>query len=304
MSRSAPVLLRGLFKGLALLPLPLLHAAGYLVGSFIALFPNLHRRISLRNLELCFPELSDAQRARLLVKSLRETAKTVMETPLAWHGSRRRLLKFVKSVHGDELLQQGIEAGKGVIIASPHLGSWEIIGQYLQTRHPLTCMYKPPKSESFEALMYRGRTHLGMDLAPTDAAGVRKLMAALKRGEQIGILPDQDPEEGGAGIFVPFFGIQARTMTLLPKLAAKSGAVVLVAYAERLSWGRGYAVHFKPCDEAIRDRDPERAASAMNRAVEAAVGECPQQYQWSYKRFRHRPNREPSPYRRTPPPEE
>jgi KDO2-lipid IV(A) lauroyltransferase len=221
-----------------------------------------------------------------------------METPLAWQGSRQRLLRLVRAVHGEALLQQGIDAGKGVIIASPHLGSWEIIGQYLQTRHPLTCMYKPPENPTLEQMMCEGRMHLGMQLAPTDAGGVRTLLAALKRGELIGILPDQDPDEGGAGIFVPFFGIQARTMTLLPKLAAKSGATVLVAYAERLSWGRGYAIRFHACDEAIRDKDQEVAAAAMNRAVEVAVKECPDQYQWSYKRFRHRPNREPSLYRK------
>lgn len=295
MSRPAPAM-QSVVKLLALLPLPLLHGVGYLVGSLFALYPGKQRRFALRNLELCLPDISERERARLLVASMRETAKTAMETALAWQGSRTRILKLVKHVHGDELLRQGIDNGKGVIIASPHLGSWEIIGQYLQTRHPLTCMYKPPKNERIEPLMVGGRTHLGMDLAPTDAGGVRKLLAALKRGEMIGILPDQDPEEGGAGIFVPFFGIQARTMTLLPKLAKKSGAAVLVAYAERLSWGRGYAIHFHPVDEAIRDSDPVVATTAMNRAVETAVLECPEQYQWSYKRFRHRPNREPNLY--------
>jgi len=287
MSKPSAALLM-LYKTLARLPLPLLHGAGYLLGSVVALLPNRHRRFSLRNIELCLPELSPAAQARMLVKSLRETAKTIMETPLAWQGSRERILKLVKRVYGDELLEKGVAAGKGVILASPHLGSWEIIGQYLQTRHPLTSMYKPPESPVMEQLMWEGRTHLGMQLAPTDAGGVRTLLGALKRGEMIGILPDQDPTDG-SGLFVPFFGIEARTMTLLPRLAARSGATVLVVYAERLSWGRGYAIHFLPCDEAIRDKDPEVAATAMNRAVEAAVKECPAQYQWSYKRFRSRP---------------
>jgi KDO2-lipid IV(A) lauroyltransferase len=296
MKSPAFILLQGLSKLLALLPLPLLHGGGYLMGSLVALFPNRDRRVSLRNLELCFPEMPDRQRARLLVKSLRETAKTVMETPLAWEISRTRLLRLVKRVYGEELLQQGIDAGQGVIIASPHLGSWEIIGQYLQTRRALTCMYKPPASQTVDTLMYRGRTHLGMQLAPTDARGIRTLLGALKRGELIGILPDQAPKKRSS-VLVPFFGIETRTMTLLPKLAAKSRATVLVAYAERLSWGRGYAIHFLPCDEAIHDADNERSAAAMNRAVEDAVRECPEQYQWSYKRFRHRPKGEPDIYR-------
>lgn len=297
MNGLALSLVQGVNGLIALLPLPLVHAAGALLGTVLALTPNRHRRITERNLELCFPQMPAAERARLLRTSLRETAKTLLETPLAWQGSRERLLGLVKQVHGEALLQQGIDAGKGVIIASPHLGSWEIVGQYLQTRHPLTSLYKPADSPLVEALMHNGRSHLGMQLAPTDAGGVRTLMAALKRGELIGILPDQDPMEGG-GVFVPFFGIQARTMTLLPKLAARSGAPVLVAYAERLAWGRGYAIHFHPCDKAVRDQEMEVAAEAMNRAVENTVRECPEQYQWSYKRFRHRPNREPNLYRK------
>lgn len=297
MSSAAFKLMQGTTRLFALSPLPLLHALGYLIGSLAALFPNRHRRATQRNLELCYPELSEPARARLLVKSLRETAKTLMETPLAWHAERNRLRRLIRRVNGEALLRQGVERGKGVIIASPHLGSWEIIGQYLQTLHPLTCMFKPPKNSRIEALMYRGRTHLGMQLAPTDASGVRTLLAALKRGEMVGILPDQAPNDAGSGVFAPFFGIQARSMTLLPKLAARSGATVLIAYAERLSWGRGYVVHLHPCDEAIRDRDVEKAATAMNQSVERVVRECPSQYQWSYKRFRHRPNREPNLYR-------
>jgi KDO2-lipid IV(A) lauroyltransferase len=295
MSRGAPQPHTALLKLLALLPLPLLHGLGYLLGSLFALLPNRHRFISQRNLSLCYPDKGEYERARLLVKSLRETAKTALETPLAWQGSAARLARLIKKVEGEGLLQQGIDASKGVIIASPHLGSWDIVGQYLQSRHPLTCMYKPQPGETMEALMVGGRTHLGMQLAPTDARGVRTLLGALKRGELIGILPDQEPGDG-SGLFAPFFGTPALTMTLLPKLAAKSGAAVLVAYAERLSWGRGYIVHLHPCDEAVRDADPAVAAAAMNRAVEQAVRECPTQYQWSYKRFRRRPEGEAKVY--------
>jgi KDO2-lipid IV(A) lauroyltransferase len=135
-----------------------------------------------------------------------------------------------------------------------------------------------------------------MHLAATDAGGIRTLMSALRRGEQIGILPDQDPK-GGAGVFAPFFGIATKTMTLLPKLAGKSGAAVLVAYAERLSWGRGYRIHFLPLDEAIYDRDEVVAVTALNSAVELAVRQNPEQYAWNYKRFRSRPEGEPSLYR-------
>jgi len=281
-------LLRLLTRLLALLPLPLLHAVGVMLGSFAALFPNRNRRITLRNLALCFPEYSERRRARLLVLSLRETAKAMVETALIWHIGPQRLKRLVRGVEGEALLREALGRGKGVIIASPHLGSWELIGQYLQQQHPLTCMYKPAKSAAVDRVMHQGRSHLGMQLAPTDAGGIRILLGALRRGEMVGILPDQDPRDSG-GVFAPFFGIAANTMTLLPKLAARSGAPVLVAYAERLSWGRGYRIHFLPVDDAVSGKDETLAATALNRAVETAVQQSPTQYAWSYKRFRRRP---------------
>ena len=244
-----PALLRGLTALLALVPLPLLHALGAIFGSLFALFPNRHRRITLRNLALCFPEMSERERARLLVLSLRETAKAVLETATMWRAGKGRVQRMSREVRGKSLLREAIGQGKGVIITSPHLGSWELIGQYLQLQHPLTCMYKPARSAAVDSVMFEGRGHLGMQLAPTDASGIRILLGALKRGELVGILPDQDPRDG-AGVFALFFGIATNTMTLLSKLAARSGATVLVAYAERLSWGRGYRIHFLPVDAA------------------------------------------------------
>jgi len=288
-------LLRLLTTLLALIPLPLLHGAGAVLGSLFALFPNRHRRITLRNLALCFPEKSERERARLLILSLRETARTVLETALVWHGSRERLLGLVKEVNGEELLEQAIENDRGVLLASPHLGSWEFIGQYLQARHPITCMYKPPQNAAVNSLMLAGRSHLGMQLAPTDTSGIRILLAALKRGELVGILPDQDPK-GGAGVFAPFFNIPTKTMTLLPKLAARSGATVLVTYAERLPWGSGYRIHFLPVNAAVNSKDELAAVTALNKTVEQAIRQSPAQYQWSYKRFRSRPEGEPSLY--------
>ncbi|MGM0594602.1 MAG: lysophospholipid acyltransferase family protein [Pseudomonadota bacterium] len=284
-------LLRLITTLLALLPLPLLHGVGVVLGSLAALFPNLNRRVTLINLALCFPESGERQRARLLVQSLRETAKALMETPLMWRIRPSRLQRLIRGVEGEALLEEGIAKGRGVIIASPHLGSWELIGQYLQQRHPLTCMYKPAKQPAVDRVMYEGRSHLGMHLAPTDSRGIRTLLGALKRGELVGILPDQNPRRD-AGVFAPFFGISTYTMTLLPKLASRSGASVLIGYAERLSWGRGYRIHFLPVDGAIHDKDETASATALNRGVETAIRQNPAQYAWNYKRFRRRPEGE------------
>ncbi|MCW8917957.1 MAG: lysophospholipid acyltransferase family protein [Gammaproteobacteria bacterium] len=284
-----------LLRLLGALPLPLLHGVGVFSGQLFSLVPNRHRRVTWRNLQLCFPDMGERQRARLLVQSLQETGKTFMETALMWNGSRRRLLGLVREVEGEALLCDALARGKGVILAAPHLGSWELIGHYIAERAPITCLYKPPRSPAVAAAMRAGRTHLGVKLAATDSGGVKSLLSILRAGEVAGILPDQDPSDGG-GVFAPFFGIDANTMTLLPRLAAKSGATVLVSYAERLPWGRGYRLHFIPCDAALNGRDPLQAATALNAAVEAAIRHCPAQYQWSYKRFRSRPHGEPGLY--------
>jgi len=120
-------------------------------------------------------------------------------------------------------------------------------------------------------------------------------MAALKRGEKVGILPDQDPSEG-MGVFVPFFGVEANTMTLLSKLARRSGALVVVAYAQRLPRGRGFDAYFFPVGDDVLSADVERSAAALNETVERCVRHCPQQYMWSYKRYRTPPPGGRNPY--------
>lgn len=284
-------LLGGLFWLLARVPLPLQYLLGEVIGSLFALIPNRHRRISLRNLQLCFPELDEFTRTRLMIKSLRETARAVLETPLIWYASERRMRRLIRQVHGSEWLEQALSEGKGVIMASPHLGCWEMSGQYLQLQAPLVGLFKPTDNEALNQLMQQGRGHLGLRMVPTDPQGVRQLFITLKRGGMIGILPDQDPRDGG-GIFAPFFGISTLTMSLLPKLAAKSQAPVLVIFAQRLSWGRGYDIHLLPCPAEVNSSDATLSATALNATIEQAVRLCPEQYQWSYKRFRSHPEGE------------
>ncbi|MDH5784476.1 MAG: lysophospholipid acyltransferase family protein [Chromatiales bacterium] len=281
-----------LLRLLGILPLPLLHGSGFLLGWLVSLFPNRHRRISLRNLQLCFPDLDDQQRERLLVKSLQETGKTFMETALMWTGSGRRLMSLVREVEGREYLDAALQRGKGVILAAPHLGCWELIGHYIAISAPITCLYKPPAGQGVEGVMRKGRMHLGVQLAPTDASGVKMMLGLLRRGEVAGILPDQDPLAGN-GVFAPFFGIATNTMTLLPRLASKSGAEVLLSYAERLPWGRGYRMHFIPVRDGVAAQEIEDAVGVLNASVEEAIRQCPEQYQWIYKRFRTRPPGEP-----------
>ncbi len=291
--RIVPVL----FRVIAYLPLPLAQGLGAALGGLLSLFPNETRRVARRNIYRCFPDWSPAQRRRLLRQSLRQTGRTAAETAAIWLWPLPRVLLRVREVEGEELLQQGMARGRGVIMLSPHLGSWEMSGLYLSAQWGITSMYRPPKLMAMNALMQQGRERGGARLVPTDASGVRALLRALRQGRMIGILPDQDPERE-SGVFAPFFGHPANTMVLLPKLARKSGATVLFIYAERLSRGRGFRLHIRPAPDGIDDADLGRAAASLNQGVEACVRQLPVQYQWGYKRFKGQPEGEPDFYAR------
>jgi KDO2-lipid IV(A) lauroyltransferase len=180
-----------------------------------------------------------------------------------------------------------------VIIAAPHLGCWELLNYWLGSKMPLAILYRPPRIAAIEALLRKVRGALAPEQVRADGAGVRTLYKRLAAGGTVGILPDQKPR-AGEGQVVPFFGRDALTMVLLPRLAARTGATVLFAYAERLPRGAGYRIHIQPAPPHLDDADPVVACDALNRGVEACVEQAFAQYQWQYKRFSG--NGWPSPY--------
>lgn len=281
-------LIKWLLRLLAMLSLPLAHAFGGVLGFMLAVLPNAARRISALNIALCFPELDASARARLLRRSLIETGKTMLEMGAMWRWDTSRLMAKVRAVSGLDIADAARRKGRGVIFVSPHLGAWEMVGLYISARVPMTTLYRPPRLAALEELSRSARARHGAHLVPTDASGVRALYQALRRGEAIGILPDQNPEPG-SGVFAPFFGIPAYTMVLISRLARKTGASLILAYAERLPHGAGYHIHFREAPEHFAAADPEQAAVILNQMIETAVRDHPEQYQWSYKRFRIRP---------------
>ncbi len=288
-------LVKALLRFFALLPLPANHALGAFIGWLAWVLPTPAKRITRINLDLCLPELSPAERRRLARRSLMEAGKTLTETGPLWYWPAERIRALLVGTHGAEAVDQALAAGYGAIVATPHLGSWEMAGHFGAMRWGITVLYRPPRLQALEQVMRTGRATLGARLARTDAAGIRTLYAELRAGRLVGILPDQDPGERG-GVFAPFFGIEANSMVLLPRLARKSGAPVFFAVCERLPRGRGYRLHFTPAPDGIADPDPRTAATAMNQGVEACVRALPEQYQWNYRRFRTRPPGEPPLY--------
>ena len=278
----------GLLRLTTLLPLPLAHAIGALVGGLLWWVPNDLRRIACRNLTLAFPEMPVADRERLLRLNLEETGKLLLELGSLWLWRGERVLALVRgAVAGEEALTDTVRRRRGAILLTPHLGAWEMAGLYYSSRHPLTILYRPSRL-GLDELSVRGRGRLGGKVVATDARGVRSLLTALRDGEILGILPDQDPGDEG-GVFAPFFGIPASTMTLVSRLALNTGAPVFLTWAERLPRGQGFALHLRALPEVTAAGSLAESAAALNRGVESAVRSLPTQYLWTYKRFKTRP---------------
>lgn len=280
-----------LYARAANLPLPVAHALGATLGVLAWLVPNKFARRTRFHIALCLPALGRAARERLVFRTLVESGKTLAELPVIWSGPAARVARLVRAVHGADELARALATGKGVIGASPHLGAWELAGLDYSRRYPIVSMYRPQGNE-WDDVMKRGRERFGAKLVPSDRSGVRELLEALRRGETVGVLPDQDPPEG-SGAFAPFFGIVAHTPVLASRLARRTGAAVLYIFAERLGWGRGFVLHIVPAPPEVTGADAARACAALNRGLEDCIRRFPAQYWWGYARFRRRPPGEP-----------
>jgi KDO2-lipid IV(A) lauroyltransferase len=262
----------------ARLPLSLLHALGAALGWMIYLGSPRYRRDFKRNLATA--GLADFRLRRAAVS---EAGKSVTEAPALWLRPFERVADLVVEVNGWEHMDRSAERGKGVIVVTPHIGCWEMVGQYVASRMPITVMYSPPKIGSLEPLMRIGRSRGGaMKSVPADLRGVRAMLKALRRGEAIGVLPDQVPGVG-EGEWVEFFGKPAYTMTLIGRISEQTGAPVLLCCAERLPRGRGYRFIAEPL---LAPRPPESPVRALNRSLERLIRRHPGQYMWGYNRYK------------------
>jgi KDO2-lipid IV(A) lauroyltransferase len=281
------------------LPLRALHGLGDATAWLARVLDVREARTAQRNLEMVYPQLDPEARARLLRDVLRTTFRGAFETLRFWTRSERDNLRLVESVQGQALFDAALASGRGLIIAAPHYGNWELLNQWLAARTPITVLYRRPKSEAGEAFLRRVRGRANVRQLPAEGPAMRQLFKALDGGGVIGILPDQQPKAGD-GLFAPFFGKDALSMTLLPRLAQRTGATVLFAIAERrYDAGRTrFDVHLFPAPDALHDADLQTAVGAMNAAVQAIAERDPAQYQWTYKRYGRRPqdSGEPDPY--------
>lgn len=273
----------------AQIPLVMLQALAKLAGWLFSVLPNRARSTTEKNLHTCFPDLSAKQLQQLTRQSLQNTACTALEMGKAWLWPIHKTVGLVVETEGYEDYQTALQAGKGVILMAPHLSNWEVFGFFACHQTPSTFMYQPPRQAAVDRLLREVRSRSGVNLAPTNRKGVAQVLAALQAGEMVGILPDQVPADE-SGVFVPFFGEPAFTMTLISKLASRTGAAVFCGFAQRLPGGRGFRAVFQKAEEAIHSSDVATSATSLNRSVEKVVSLAPSQYQWEYKRFRRQPD--------------
>lgn len=265
-------------------PLRLVHTLGAAFGWLSWLRHGRTRRIAERNLSFVLTQESAESRQRLARASLVETGKALAEVAAIWGQRPMDALAQVREVRGRELFDAALAAGRGLIVAAPHLGCWELLNYWLAAQTPLAILYRAPRHAALEPLLLRARGALPVEQVRAEGAGVRTLYKRLAAGGVVGILPDQQPRQG-EGTQAPFFGVPAPTMVLLPRLAERTGASVLFSFVERLPRGAGYRVHFLPAPAGIAGADIEAACAALNRGVEDCVRLAFTQYQWTYKRW-------------------
>jgi Kdo2-lipid IVA lauroyltransferase/acyltransferase len=297
---AAASLLFALASAFGRLPWPWLRAVGDAIGWASVRLDAREAAVARRNLELAYPELLPQQREALQRAVMRTTGRQALETLRLWTRPHAENLGLIREVHGGALFDAAIASGDGVIVAAPHYGNWELLNQWLASRTPLAILYRPPESRVGEAFLRRVRADAGdrVTQVRAEGPGIRQLFKVLRAGGVVGILPDQQPKAGDGG-FAPFFGVQALTMTLVGRLAGRSGARVLFAYCERIDQDLGFALRIEAAPDGIGSVDEATALAALNAGVERVARRDPAQYQWTYKRFKARPADDPlrNPYR-------
>lgn len=269
--------------------LPTLHAWGALLGWMAyGLSPTYRRRLREHAANA---GLAPAERRAAVA----ETGRMVAELPWLWLRPHDRALGALARWQGDELIERALDEGRGLVLLTPHLGCFEVCAQAIAERFGnrtrLTAMYRPARQAWLRELEEHARRRPGLDTAPAALAGVRQMIRALRRGEAVGLLPDQVPPEG-MGVWAPFFGRPAYTMTLATRLVQQTGAALLLIWAERLPRGAGYVLRVSAPDGALPTQaDSDEAlqvacATMVNEQMEALIRQAPAQYLWGYHRYK------------------
>ena len=274
------------------LPARALWVLGAGLGSFFAWFPSPSRRFAERNIELCFPDKIQADRRLLVKRHFRLCGYSILSLGVTWFAPRWRVERFI-AIKDQHHLENAYAGGKNVILMAPHFIGLDMGGVRLSAERPYVTMYRKAREPLLEYCFQR-RTRFGAILVDR-LASLKSLIRNIREGRPFYYLPDQDMGERSS-VFVPFFGIPAATVTALSRIAETTNAVVIPCITRILPRGRGYEVRLYPPFDNFPTQDPVADARRMNEEIEKWVREMPDQYMWSCRRFKTRPNNEPSLY--------
>jgi KDO2-lipid IV(A) lauroyltransferase len=274
-----------LFQFLSKWPLLALHSLGFILGWLAFLASPTYRKRLWRH-----ARSASASPWQALV-SIGQTGAMMLEIPRMWMGK-----EVTVSWQGEQNILEAYARQKGVLFLTPHFGCFEVVAKSWASRFAenfgsFTVLFRPSRKKWMADIVANSRNRAGLEAVPTNSSGVRQLLKALKQGRAIGLLPDQVPPDG-QGVWVPFFGQNAYTMTLAARLAQQTGATVLMGWGERLSWGRGYLIHIEKLPlmvtqgEGVLSDDLTVACAQMNQAMETLILQKPSQYLWGYGRYK------------------
>jgi KDO2-lipid IV(A) lauroyltransferase len=280
LEKIGPPIITLIFKSLGALPLTVLQRLGKFFGWLAWCLPGSYKESARKNLQQAFPEANP----RMLRAAMMSVGQLMFEMPYWWTRRDERAMDATLQCDNWQQFDDAIRLNKGVIMLSPHLGCFELFGPVFSARYPATVLFRPPRMVWLTDWIIKMRTRRQLTMAPANQSGVRTLVKTLLRGRIIGILPDQVPPDG-EGVWAPFFGKPAYTITLVHRLQQLTGSPIFVLAAERKAVGQGYLLHCKRLEAPLPD-DAEAAATIINQEMEALIRKMPEQYLWGYNRYR------------------
>lgn len=274
-----------MFKIIALLPLWLLQNLALMIAFILNLFNSSIKRITTINIQLAYPKMSTTAQTELIRKSIQSQCLTYIEFIKCWGMPPSYSLALLKNINGAHVLTEALANKKGVIVVVPHFGCWELLNAWLNLYTEPMIMYKPNKNKGINRYLLEAREKFNATLVPTDETGIRAIFKHLKQGGLTVILPDHLPKPSG-GIYSNFFGQNTLSMTLVSKLAAKTQCNVIGLSCIRQPNLRYFDVHCQTLADEILSKDLQCSVDTLNIAMQDIIDQAPEQYIWSYKRFR------------------
>jgi len=282
----------GVFWLLHFLPLAVLARIGAVAGLAFMVFGRERREVARTNLALCFPGWDKARRKAVLRAHFRALGRSFVEAGIVWWGSEKRIRRIVR-IEGEEYVRA--QGDRRVIFLVPHFAGIEMEGLRMSMDYKGMAVYSHQKNRVFDEFLVRVRSRFPGTRLAARQEGVKTLLRGFKDGLGLQLSPDLDLGPRDA-LFVPFFGVQAATVTALSRLARLVDAVIVPVVVRQLPGGKGYVLRMYPVWENFPGESVEADTRYMNAFIEQRVLEMPEQYYWVHKRFKTRPEGEPRIY--------